>query len=77
MRRRSRRCSESFSRRRDKLFCFRADDVRVASESRRRPSCDMTVSRFDSRSSSLDSVSFSSGVGFGGMLDSCENCEYV
>lgn len=35
----------SFSRSRDRLFCFRAEEVRVASESRRRLSWVMTFSR--------------------------------
>lgn len=36
----------SFSRSRDRLFCFRAEEVRVASESRRRLSWVMTFSRY-------------------------------
>lgn len=43
---RSRLWPESFSRRRERLFCFSADEVRVASESRRRASWSMTVSRW-------------------------------
>ena len=38
----SRRCSWRISRCRERLFCFRAEAV--ASESRRRESCDMRVS---------------------------------
>lgn len=36
----------SFSRSRDRLFCFRAEEVRVASESRRRFSWMITFSRW-------------------------------
>lgn len=42
----SRRCSWRISRWRERLFCFRAEAVRVASESRRRESCDMRDSRW-------------------------------
>ena len=38
-------CEASFSRSRDRLFCFRAEEVRVASESRRRLSWEITFSR--------------------------------
>lgn len=41
----SRRWSWRISRWRERLFCLVADAVRVASESRRRVSCDMSVSR--------------------------------
>jgi hypothetical protein len=42
----SRRWSCRISRCRERLFCFRAEAVRVASESRRRESWDMRVSRW-------------------------------
>lgn len=38
-------CDASFSRSRDRLFCLSAEEVRVASESRRRVSWVMTLSR--------------------------------
>lgn len=38
-------CDASFSRSRDRLFCLSAEEVRVASESRRRVSWLMTFSR--------------------------------
>jgi hypothetical protein len=43
---RSVRCDASFSRRRERLLCFRADEVSAASESSSRPSCEMTASLF-------------------------------
>lgn len=42
----SRRCSASTSRWRARLFCLRAEEVRVASESRRRVSWPIKASRF-------------------------------
>lgn len=37
--------SERISRWRERLFCFRAEDVRADSESRRRDSCEISESR--------------------------------
>lgn len=42
---RSRLWAASLSRRRERLFCFRAEEVRVVSESRRRVSLATTPSR--------------------------------
>lgn len=43
----SRWWSRRISRWRDRLFCFRAEEVRVDSESRRRESWEMSVSRWE------------------------------
>ena len=46
MRESSERCSWTRSRWRERLFCLRAEDVRVASESRRREREEMMFSRW-------------------------------
>lgn len=63
---RSRLCSASFSRRSERLFCLRAEDVRLASESKRRASWLTTLSllnrsqKVTDKSSGLDHFTFSS-----------------
>lgn len=52
----------SFSRSRDRLFCFRAEDVRVASESRRRLSWVITFSRWGA---GLVSLTMRRGIVYG------------
>jgi len=57
------------------LFCFRAEEVRADSESRRRESWDMRDSRFSRMVLICDSVRDSSSVGFGGRVVLVANWE--
>jgi len=61
-------CWERISRWRERLFCFSAEEVRALSESRRRFSCVMRVSRRSRRARSWVSRRCSSSDGFGGSV---------